>query len=90
MCRCNSETEDTEHFLLLCHFNSIQRFELFNNINKFELSLTQLDTTEQVNILLCSYPLNKSNALSQDIIKFVINFLKKSGHFDKPLISFNQ
>ena len=90
MCRCNAKTEDTVHFLLLCHFNSIQRFELFNNINKFDLSLTQSDTTEQVNILLCSYPLNKSNALSQDIIKFVINFLKKFGHFDKPLLSFNQ
>ena len=33
---------------------------------------------------------NKSNALNQDIIKFVINFLKKSGCSDKPLISFNQ
>ena len=30
------------------------------------------------------------NALNQGIIKFAISFLQKSGHFDKPLISFNQ
>ena len=51
---------------------------------------TQLDTKEQVNILLYDYPPSKSNALNQDITKFVINFLKKSGRFDKPLISLNQ
>ena len=81
MCGCNAEIEDTKHFLLRCHFYSIQRFEVFNNINKFDPSFTQLDTKEQVNILLYGYPPSKSNALNQDIIKFVINFLK---------ISFNQ
>ena len=86
---CNSEIKDTEHALLYCHFYSTQRFEHFNNINKIDLSFTQLGTTEQVNTLLYSYPPSKSNALNQDIIKFVISFLKKSGHFDKPSISFN-
>ena len=27
MCGCNAEIEDTEHFLLRCHFCSIRRFE---------------------------------------------------------------
>ena len=89
MCGCNAETEDTEHFLLHCHFYSVQRFELFNSINKVDLSFTQLDTNEQVNILLNGYQPNKSSSLNQDI-KFVINFLKKSSRFDKLLISFNQ
>ena len=89
MCGCNVEIEDTDLFLLLCHFYSIQRFKLFNNINKADPSFTQLDTKEQVNILLYRYRTNKSNALNQDIIKFVINFLRKSCCFDKPLISFN-
>ena len=75
MCEYNAEIEDTEHFLLRCHFYSIQRFELFNNINKVDHSFTQLDTKKQVNILLYGYPPNKSNALNQDIIKFIINFL---------------
>ena len=90
MCGCNAEIEDTEQFLLCCHFYSTQRFELFSNLNKVDPSFTQLDTKEQVNILLYGYPPNKSNTLNHDIIKFVINFLKKSGRFDKPLISFNQ
>ena len=75
--------------LSCCHFCSIQKFVLFNNINKVDLSFAQLDTKQKVNILLYGYPPNKSNALDQDV-KFVINYLKKSGCFDKPLISFNQ
>ena len=90
MCGCNAEIEDTEVFLLRCHFYSIQRFELVNNSNKFDPSFTQLDTKEQVNMLLYGYPPNKSNALKQYIIKFAVNFLKKSSRFDKTLISFNQ
>ena len=78
MCGCNAEIEDNEHFLLRCHFYSIQRLELFNNINIVHLAFTQLDTKEQVKILSVS----KSNVLNQNIIKFVINFLKKSGRFD--------
>ena len=73
---------------LHCHFYSIQRLKLFNNINKADFSFTQLDTKGQVNILLYSYPPNKSNVLNQDIIKLVVNFIKKSGCFDKPLITF--
>ena len=87
MCGCNAEIEDTKYFLLRCHFYSIQRLELFNNINKVDPSFTQLDIKEQVNILLFGYPPNKSNALNQGIIKFIINFIRKSGRFDKP---FNQ
>ena len=90
MCGCNVEIEDTEHFLLRFHFYSIQRFEIFNKINKVDASFTQLDTKEQVNILLYSYPPNKCNTLNYDIIKFVINFLKTPGRFDKPLICFNK
>ena len=51
MCGCNTEIEDTERFLL-CYFYSIQRFELFSNINKVDPSFTELYTKEQVNILL--------------------------------------
>ena len=87
---CNAEIEDTEHFLLRCHFYSIQRFELFHDIAEVDLDFTKLDTKEQVNILLYGYPSNKSNVFNQDIIQFVINFLKESGRFDKSLISFNQ
>ena len=78
MCGCNAEIENIEHILLCCHFHSAQRFKLFNNINKG-------GTKEQVNILFYGYTTNKSNTLNQDIIKFVINFLKKSSRFYKLL-----
>ena len=51
ICGCNAKIEDVEYFLLCCYFYSIQRFELFNNINKVDLSCAQLDTEEQVKIL---------------------------------------
>ena len=85
MCGCNAEIENTEHILLRCYFHSAQIFELFNNINKVDLSFTKLGNKEQVNILLYGYPTNKSNTLNQDIIKFVIDFFKKSSCFDKPV-----
>ena len=90
MCGCNVEIVDTEHFLLCCHFYSILWFELFNNINKVDPSFIQLYNKEQVCILLYGYPSNKSNVWNQDIIRFVISFPKKSGRFDKPLISLNR
>ena len=67
MCGCNAEIEDAEHSYLRCHFYSIQRFKFFNNVIKIDLSFTQLDIKEQVNILLCGYPPNKSNALNQNL-----------------------
>ena len=85
MCGCNAEIENTEHLLLLCHFYSAQRFEVFNNINKIDLSFTQLGTKEQVNILLYGYTLSKAYTLNQVIIKFAINFQITSGRLDKTL-----
>ena len=85
MCGCNAEIENTEHLLLLCHFYSAQRFEVFNNINKIDLSFTQLGTKEQVNILLYGYTLSKAYTLNQVIIKFAINFHITSGRLDKTL-----
>ena len=84
----NAEIEDTKHDLWRCHFYSIQRFERFNNINKVDPFFTQFDTKEQANIMLYCYPPSKPNALNQDIIKFVINFLKISGRFDKPCVMY--
>ena len=38
MCSCNTEIESNKHFLLRCHFNSSQRLELFDNLNKINSS----------------------------------------------------
>ena len=76
MCGSNAEIENTEHLFLSCHFCYTQRFELFDNINKVNLSFTQSGTKELVNILFYGYSPNKSNTLNQDVIRFLINFLK--------------
>ena len=90
MCSCNTEIESNEHFLF-CHFHSSQRLEIFNKLNKINSSFFKLSAKEQVNILLCGYSSKKNPiSLNEDIVKLKINFLIESGHFDQPLISFNQ
>ena len=34
MCACGANVETTEHLLLRCHFHSIQRLELFHNLER--------------------------------------------------------
>ena len=34
MCSCNTKIESNEHFLLRCHFYSVHRLELSDNLNK--------------------------------------------------------
>ena len=52
---------------ILNHLFCVSIFFLFKDLSS---------SIEQVNILCYGYPPNKSDALNQDIIKFVINFLK--------------
>ena len=90
LCSCNTDIESNEHFLLRCHFYSSQRLELFDKLNKINLSFFNLSAKDQANILLYGYSSKKPISLNEDIIKLVINFLIESGRFDRPLISFNQ
>ena len=61
MCGYNTETENTEYFLLRFHFYSTQRFEFFNDINKVDLLFTQLGTKEQVNT--CCTVIHQTNLI---------------------------
>ena len=47
MCSCNTEIENNEHFLLRCHFYSSQKLELFNKLNKINLSFFKLSANTQ-------------------------------------------
>ena len=76
--------------ILRCHFYSSQRLELFDNLNKINSSFFKLSAKDQVSNLLYGYSSNNPISLSEDIIKLVINFLIKSGRFDRPLIRLNQ
>ena len=90
MCSCTTEIKSNEYFLLRCHFYSSQRSELFDNLKKINSSFFKLSAKDHVDILLYGYSSNNPISLNEDIIKLVINFLVKSGRFDRPLIRFNQ
>ena len=87
MCSCNTEIESKKHFLLRCHFYSSQRLD---KLNKTKSSFFKLSAKDQVNSFLYGYSSNNVISLRQDIVKPVINFLIKSGRFDRPLARFNQ
>ena len=90
ICSCNTEIKSKKHFLLCCHLYSSQRIKLFDNLNKVNSSFFKLTAKHQVNILSYGYSSNYPISLNEDIIKLVFNFLIKSGHYDQPLIRFNQ
>ena len=85
MCSCGSEVETTEHFLLRCHLYSPQRLELFENLEKVDASFLNLNVKDKVNFLLYG----SQSAISK-ILKFVINYIKETGRFDRPLFCPNQ
>ena len=76
-CPYRADVETTEHFLLHCHFYSTQRFELFNNLERGNLS-----GKDQVSFMLYHSKTNNYENFNQNIIKIVIKYLKKTGHFD--------
>ena len=77
--------ETTEHFLLCCHFYSIQRFELFEYPERATSDFKNLSAEDQVSFLLYSSKTNTSENFNQDI-KIIIKYLKKTGCFDNSLL----
>ena len=90
MCACGTEVETTEHFLLRCHFYSMLRLELFENLEKIDPYFLNQNEKDQVNDLLYGYQINKPKSFNQSILKNVTSYIKATGRFDKPLISFKQ
>ena len=85
MCACGSEVETTQHFLLRCHLYSPQRLELFENLEKVDSSSLNLNVKDKVSFLLCGSQSATSESFNHDILKFVINYIKETGRFDRPL-----
>ena len=90
MCACGSEVETTEHFLLRCHLYSPQRLELFENLEKVDSSFLNLNIKEKVIFLLYGSQPASSKSCNHEIQKFVINYIKGTGRFDRPLFCPNQ
>ena len=96
MCACGTDIETTEHFLLLPfplplpHFYSTVRLELFENFEKIDPNFLNLNQKDQVNLLLYGYQINELKSFNQSTLKNVTSYVKATGRFDKPLISFKQ
>ena len=72
VCACGAEVGTAEHFLLRCHFYSIQRSKLFDNLVKANSGFKNLSDKGQVSFMLCSSKANTSESFNQNIIKIVI------------------
>ena len=70
-----------------CHFYSTQRLELFANLKKVDSNFFSLNEKDQVNTLLYGSQANDSKCANQEILKFVIAYIKASTRFDRSLIS---
>ena len=65
ICVCGTEVEATEHVLLLCHFYSMQRFELLENLEKAESDFENLSDRDQVSFMWHGSKTNTSEIFNQ-------------------------
>ena len=87
---CGQEVESTEHYLLRCHTFSNSRAELFENLENIEPNFLNFSAKEKIQFLLYGSQSINSKSINQEILKFVINYIKATGRFDRPLINRNQ
>ena len=87
MCVCGTEIETAEHFFLRCHFYITQRLQLFESLKKTDSNFFNSNEKDQVNTLLHGSQKNDSTCANQEILKFVITYIKATTHFDRSLIS---
>ena len=90
LCTCRAEVETTEHFLLHCQLYSTHRTELFDKIVKIDQQFLNLTAKDQVLVLSYGSQRNNSENLNQNIINFVIKYLKSTGRFYRSIFNGNQ
>ena len=89
-CACGSEVETTEDFLLRCHLYSLQRLELFEKLEKVSSSFLNLNVEDKVSFSLYGSQSATFKCYNYEILKFVNNYIKEAGRFDRPLFCPNQ
>ena len=87
MWACGTEIETREYFFLRCHLYSTKRLELFESLRKVYSNFLNLIEKDQVNSLLYGSQTNDSKCANQEILKFVITYIKATTRFDRSLIS---
>ena len=87
MCLCGAEIETREHLVLRCDLYSTQRLELFERLRKVDSNFLNLNEKYQVNTLLYGSQRNDCKCANQEILKFVMTYIKATTRFDRLLIS---
>ena len=90
LCTCGAEVETTEHFLFHCQLYSTHRSKLFDKIVKIDQRLLNLTAKDQLFVLLYFSQRNNSENSNQNIINFIIKYLKSTGRFDRLIFNGNQ
>ena len=90
LCTCGAEVETIEYFLLHCQLYSTHRSELFDKIVKINQQSLNVTAKDQVLVLLYGSQRNNSENSIQNIINFVIKYLKSTGRFDISIFNGNQ
>ena len=85
VCACAADVETTEHFLLCRHFYSTQRLELFDNLERANPNFKNLCDKDQPSFMVHGSKTNTSEKFNQNIIKFIIKYLRKTGRFENSL-----
>ena len=83
---CATAIETTQYFLLRYHFYSTQRLELFESLKTVDSIFSNLNEKDQVNTLLYGSKTNDSKRADQEILKFVIAYIKATTRFKRSLI----
>ena len=85
LCACDLEVEDTNHFLLRCHFFSLYRRELYDKLDIIHADITNLGPNELTRVLLFGYEKFdlKVNSL---ILQETISYINNTKRFDDKLI----
>ena len=74
-------------FSCIAVFISPQRLEPFENLEKVGSNFLNLNVKDKVSFLLYGSQLATSKRSNHEILKFVINYIKETGCFDRPLFS---
>ena len=61
--------------------------ELFESLRKVDSNFLNLNEKDQVNTLLYGSQTNDSKCVNQEIVKFLITYIKATTRFDRLLIS---
>ena len=80
------------NFIVLgyCHLYSPQKLGFFENLEKVDSSFFNLKVKEKINFLLYDSQSATSKSSNREILKFVIQYIKETAHFDTPLSCPNQ